>query len=178
MDIAGESARRRALQVAVATGSIAATGPISFLSRSSVPNGVLIVLPVKDSSVAKGVPDAVRGFVIGGFRIEQLIQHAVGLGGLDQRVRLTITDVTKMPGASDAVLYRSHDPKTESTPSAAALDLVTIRTLQLGGRTWELSFTPTLAYFSGERSVVAWLVLACGLLLTALVGAGALILTG
>jgi signal transduction histidine kinase/integral membrane sensor domain MASE1 len=178
IDIAGESARRNALQVAVATGSIAATGPISFLSRSSVPNGVLIVLPVKDSREEQGKHGAVRGFVIGGFRIEQLIRHAVGAEGLDGRVRLTITDVSTTPGASESVLYESHDSKPETDHSAATLDLRTVRTLQVGGRTWELSFTPTPAYFTDERSIIAWLVLACGLLLTALVGAGALILTG
>jgi signal transduction histidine kinase len=179
IDIAGESARRHALQVAVATGSIAATGPISFLSRSSVPNGVLIVLPVKDlRGNEHGTSDVVRGFVIGGFRIEQLIRHAVGMQELSERVRLTITDVSPSTLASDAVLYRSHDASNEREHSTAALNLVAIRTLQLGGRTWELKFTPTPAYFSGERSIIGWFVLACGLLLTALVGAGALILTG
>jgi signal transduction histidine kinase len=174
IDIAGEAARRKALQVAIATASIAATGPIAFMSRGSVPNGVLIVLPVQDDF--RSSDSAVRGFVVGGFRIEQLIRHAVGSKGLDPRMHLTIADVSNPTLTSEAVLYRSHVAMSES--NTATSSLTTQRTLQVGGRTWQLTFTPTLAYFSGERSIIAWLVLASGLLLTALVGAGALILTG
>jgi signal transduction histidine kinase/integral membrane sensor domain MASE1 len=178
IDLASEDARRDAVRTAILTQTIASTRPLSLLGNDASTDGILLVLPVTDLRAES--THALQGLVVGAFRTEQLIARAFGAESHDRRLRLKITDVT-MPNAAGetAVLYQSPiDAELPAEHNVAALDLSMKTSVIVAGRAWELAFTPTLAYLADTRSIVAWLVLACGLALTALVGAGALILTG
>jgi signal transduction histidine kinase len=50
--------------------------------------------------------------------------------------------------------------------------------VEIANRHWRVQFTPTLDYLAARQASSAWLVLAGGLLFTALIGAGALLITG
>jgi C4-dicarboxylate-specific signal transduction histidine kinase len=52
------------------------------------------------------------------------------------------------------------------------------RALEFGGRQWRLVFVPTLAYLANHETRTAWLALAGGLLLTGLLGAVLMVVTG
>jgi len=176
IDVAGETARAEAIATAMRTHAISATRPLSLLGGGPETDGILLVLPVFDLRTSP--QRDLQGFVVGAFRTEHLIARAFD-SDVSRRVRLTITDTTAGSGDDKALLYAS--PQESELPAQhnlAALDLASARTIVVGGRSWNLAFSPTLAYLEGERSIVAWLVLACGLALTSLVGAGALILTG
>jgi signal transduction histidine kinase len=175
IDLAGDPVRAEAVAAALRTNAIAATRPVAFLGGEPQTDGILLVLPVSD--LRGSSRHELQGFVIGAFRTEDLIAHAFK-GDAARRMRLAITDVSASAG-DPMLLYTS--PTETVLPAQhnlAGLDLGSARTILVGGRSWQLEFSPTLAYLEGERSIVAWLVLACGLALTAVVGAGALILTG
>jgi PAS domain S-box-containing protein len=178
IDLGSESARREALQTAVRTNAMTATRPLSLLGNTSKRDGILLVVPV--TTARTGTSPSAQGLVIGALRIDQLIAHAFTRGPNGRRMRLTITDVSSLELSRDEALVFSSPVDTElrAEHNVAALDLASSSKLNVGGRTWQLTFTPTLAYLEDTRSIVAWLVLACGFLMTALVGAGALILTG
>jgi sigma-B regulation protein RsbU (phosphoserine phosphatase) len=118
---------------------------------------------------------ALRGFVLGVFRIGDMVTSAPK--AFDPgNVIYSLHDHSAPPGEqllwehrpakkSNAGVLRSHRQETN------AAGLRYHNTYDIGGRNWTIFFAPTVGYLSAYRSWDVWTVLAGGLLFTSLVGA-------
>jgi PAS domain-containing protein len=147
---------------------------------------VVVFLPVYGQ---QGVPAtvearraALRGFVLGVFRIGDMVTTALKAFDPDSFI-YSLNDQTAPAGEqllweyhpaiqSNAGALRSHRQETN------AAGLKYRNTYDIGGRNWTIFFTPTVGYLSAYRSWDVWAVLAGGLLFTSLVGALILAVVG
>jgi signal transduction histidine kinase len=162
---------RMALARARSTGQETATLPFETHGAASV----LLIQPVyTDAAPAKPGNGANRllGILYLNLNLDTLFEPVLGKSLLARRMELTAVD-TADPAVAQ-VFQSVPVPRHAGKPLALSVQI----DLGIADRTWQLSFTPTLEFVSGDHAVIAWLVLAGGLLLSALVGAGALILTG
>jgi signal transduction histidine kinase/CHASE1-domain containing sensor protein len=171
-DLTVDPQRRTAMEQARASGGIAATAPIRLSPQSANVDGFLLIAPVHRyaANARETTNGDLLGYVVGILRINELIEGIHTDQLVDDRIVLTIEDT--QAAAGKRLLFRSTDAASESRRQ---MDLSTQVQLPVGQRHWLLTFKPPLEY---ADATVAWLVLAGGLLLSALVGAGALILTG
>jgi signal transduction histidine kinase len=174
-DMLSEPTRRLLLDRARDSGALTASGPVTMLVSRQPLDGFFLVraiyaneLPPRPSLAQRRA--LVRGFATCGFRTNEFVEGSLqGTPGHD-RIRLLVEDVS--PDGQAKLLYRSRHKAEER------LGFDYRRTLEVGDRRWRLSFEPTLSYVVDEKSLTAWFVLAGGLIVCALVGAGALVLTG
>jgi signal transduction histidine kinase/CHASE1-domain containing sensor protein len=171
LDLQSITPVREALQRARRSGAATATLPFETATGISV----LLIQPVH----ADGAPlqpgpsgDPLLGVLYLNLHQDTLFEPALGKSLRARRMELVAVD-TADPAAAPIFEMRAL-----ARPPGKPLDLRADMELGIADRTWRLSFTPTLEFVSGDHAVIAWLVLAVGLLLSALVGAGALILTG
>ncbi|HTE43578.1 MAG TPA: CHASE domain-containing protein [Steroidobacteraceae bacterium] len=168
-DVASEKRRHDALIAAALDNQVAATEPIELIQiRNS--NGLLLTLPVYANNESR-----VRGYVTAVFAMSQLMEAALHSKPMSGIVALSIDDVTN--GSDPVHAYKSKVTQ-DTGPLAAQLRFTTKIRLGVANRTWVLSFTPTLDYLAARQGPGAWLVLAGGMLFTALIAAGALLVTG
>jgi PAS domain S-box-containing protein len=113
------------------------------------------------------------GFVHAALRVNGLLDLGDSRELTNRRLHLTIRDPDAH--ADGAVLYRSF-PSSESRHELE--ELRSEIEVTVANRSWLLTFAATNDYGSGHHGAVTWLVLAGGLVLSVLVGGGALILTG
>jgi signal transduction histidine kinase len=171
LDLQSVEPVRAALASARSTGQGTATLPFETHGAASV----LLIQPVYGDATPTGPSlsdDRLLGVLYLNLRLDTLFEPALGKSLLAQRMELTAADT-----ADPATAHVFHS-RTAPRPAGKPLALRAQIDLGIADRTWRLTFTPTLEYVSGDHAVIAWLVLAVGLLLSALVGAGALILTG
>jgi len=162
---------RAAVARARSSGQETATLPLQTPRGTSV----LLVHPVyADAAPAEVGPSDTRllGLLYLNLHMDTLFEPALSKSLQARRMELTVVDSTER---SAAPVFRS---RTAARPAGKPLELRAQIDLGIADRTWQLTFKPTLEFVSGDHAVIAWLVLAGGLSLCALVGAGALILTG
>ena len=165
MDLQSLPGVRAALANARATGQQSATVPIDLPNGS----GLMLICPIQDASQAE---PALLGFLYLHVRIGTLLEPGLSRAPATKRMQLEVRDTGV--DARQGPVYSSVKPQAPGKPLGLRADI----DLDIADRVWRLTFTPTLEFVSGEHAIIAWLVLAGGLLLSALVGAGALILTG
>jgi diguanylate cyclase (GGDEF)-like protein/PAS domain S-box-containing protein len=149
----GEAARRAlqgALPVASAPlGLVASGGTGIVLFRSVGPPG--------------SPPVGLLGLVLDAHAFVSLAVKRSGFGGFE----VSLADITGgAPRALDGNIARPGRPADYQVR------------LSFGGRSYALRFSPTAAYMEEERGVISWTVLTAGLLLTALLGAMLLLMSG
>jgi signal transduction histidine kinase/CHASE1-domain containing sensor protein len=169
-DVASESRRQEALLTAARLNQVAATAPVELIQvRNST--GLLLALPVHAMDEPR-----VRGYVTAVFALSQLTDAA--LRSMQNRaiIDLDIDDVTNE--ALPVPAYRSGTGVKPATPLAEQLRFGNQIRMRVANRTWQLNFTPTLDYLAERQRPGVWLVLAGGMLFTALISAGALLVTG
>jgi signal transduction histidine kinase/integral membrane sensor domain MASE1 len=177
IDLGGEPARRAAIERARDTGEMTGSAKIPLAVVPSRPaDGFLLVQPIYDNDDPQTI-DArrahLKGYAVGFFRLSQFIGHSDIASVATNRVRFTIDDVTELPGRG----VRLFDYGPEAKPGTT-LDISVTRTFDVGGRRWRIVYQPTVDYVTRKTTFIIWLVLAGGLLFSAMVGIGALILTG
>ncbi len=113
-----------------------------------------------------------RGFVVGCFRIEDIVNTAM-MQGEPLGIDLTLYDLSAPNGERFLGFYSSRGQKTKSDSDADGLatqrnSIDNLTKLDVGGRTWAIFFTPTPEFYAAHDTRVGWLVLICGLVFTAL----------
>lgn len=177
-DLASDPVRRRALEHARDTGDPAATAPVELVQAGGSHDGFLIFLPLYDKSMPAQPSvaqrrDALLGFVIAVIRAQRLVTFAASGRASAKRMQLVMQDSE----GNSPPLYDS-GADTGASAYGIILPLQYRTTLDIAGRTWTLSFRPTSQFLASGDTLLAWMVLAGGLFFTALVGAGAMVLTG
>ena len=185
-DLASSLQRRKAIDQATESGTFAATSLVKLVQEKGKQFGLLVFLPVYPKghhpTNAYEREQSLSGFVLGVFRVRDLIEVAVG-GLKSPGVAFRVLDKSAVPG--ERLLYASDlrqealvdDPLTSenSLPEAA---LTSDAALDMAGRKWELKFFTTPAFFSTTRSSEAYLVITLGFLFTSLLGGFLLMVSG
>jgi len=150
-DLASDSARRAAIEAAIATRAPQTTGRITLLQDSRDEVGFLVVFPAFDDA------DRLRGLALGVFRIGDVVKRFAGVGEGRADLTLSIRDLAAEPG--EALLYPA---KSASRAGAVA----TSRLLRIGGRPWLVEAVATPEFVRRETGrlpevlLIAWLFLA------------------
>jgi PAS domain S-box-containing protein len=172
-DIASEPLRRVALQKALQTRNTAATAPIELVIAPGAADGTLLVSPVFASNEPSS---ALLGYAVGAIHVPQLLEAALSYSPITYSVHLRLADATD---GQDTLIHemkpRNPDPNDNWS---AQRGFEISRNISVADREWRMTFRPTLQYLAGHKPITAWLVLAGGLVFTAMIGAGALLVTG
>jgi serine phosphatase RsbU (regulator of sigma subunit)/integral membrane sensor domain MASE1 len=177
-DLASNSERLIAINRSRDTGRPTATARLTLVQEHEKQYGVIVFLPVFDF---KGEPDtvetrrdALRGFVLGVFRIGEMVASA--LKAFDPAtVMYALFDRTP---PQDKQLLWAHHPKLQSNADellnrsweTKSTYLQFRSNFNMGGRNWTMVFTPTADYLAPYQSWDLWAVLAGGLLFTSILG--------
>ena len=191
-DLGSETTRRQALDRARDSGKPAATRRITLVQHPGEASAFLLFVPTYeggpvDPDPSRGAAEAalapprlveqrrerLLGYALGVFRMVPLVEEAL-TNTKREGVQLQVLDVAAEPELR--LLYSSQPEKPLPASRTDGAEWST--ELDVGGRTWKLQFTPTLAYLGARQSWTSFLVLLAGLLFTSLLGAGLLLVTG
>lgn|GEM_PF-488830 len=174
-DIASDAIRSAALNVATQTQMPAATAPIRLVQEQGSSMGVLLLNPVyleeasqQQNASGNRIP---YGFAVGVFRVEQMLTHLFE-NGLPKGLSLTLEDKqTATP--EGGLLYQAGKISSPESSVFTWMD-----ELPFNGRLWRLTLYSSQEYMASNRSFLAWMVLATGLVLASLLQAFLLAMTG
>lgn len=166
-----------ALEHAARSGTTVATPPVR-LAEDEGPLGVILFTPLLDAEGSPGADDGIRGFVVGFFELQDLLDAALYSYSLDN-LHLALTDIDGTrrtdllgyPAQSDSRSSRSHS-------LAERLKLGWSGQFFVAGRTWQVDLIPRVEQVTAMRSNQPETVLISGLLLTAMLGTILLVLAG
>jgi len=175
-DITSNPVAAEALFRARDTGQTAATAPLTLVQEKKDDLGVVFYTPVYETASAPTTGEqrrqSIRGVVAAVFRIHALMIGAAGpkIEQADIVVRLLDISDKERP----RLLYSS------VTNGARKIlpDFSATRFLELGGRNWKLEYAASPKFIAANTTWNVWVVLSGGLLITALMGTGLLLLTG
>ncbi len=176
-DLASNSVRREALERARDTGLPIATARITLVQEKEQQFGFLIFHPVYEHKEQLGTIDDrrryLKGFVLGVYRVGEMFEKAVAEFdpfGID----VYLFDQSAPEGSR--FLY-VHPSRTRTEPIKTVMTEADVRkefhyagTIDVSGRKWVLILTPGPGFFSLQESSVAWIGLAAGILLSAILG--------
>jgi signal transduction histidine kinase/FixJ family two-component response regulator/HPt (histidine-containing phosphotransfer) domain-containing protein len=145
------------------------TAPVKLVQASGGRNGILLLLPVyaDQRQQAGGSP---YGYAVGTFYVEEMLSQSIG-GTLPASLIFELED----KGSTDENRMLFHSGK-KIQPQFAEFSWHS--DIEIGGRVWRISVYPTPEYFVENRTLLAWMVLAAGLLLVSLLQALLLAMTG
>ena len=174
-DITSNPIAAEALFRARDSGETAATGPLRLVQETANDVGIVLYKPVYSTpappSSLEQRRDSILGVVAVVVRLRSMIDSEIPtITSGDTLVRL----VDKTNAADPQLLYSSHKELVNNLPHA----LVETRSLDIAGRNWSLEYASTPEFMAKNTNWAVWLVLTGGLLITALLGTGLLILTG
>ena len=174
-DVTSNPTASEALFRARDTGRVAATAALKLVQDKEDDIGIVFYKPVYESPAPPASLEqrrkTIRGMVAAVFRIHALLRAEVPVA--DQvGIAVRLLDVSDKH--TQQVLYSSH-PESKRH---ALHDLAATRLLNLGGRQWKLEYSATSAFIAANTTWNVWVVLSGGLLVTALMGTGLLMLTG
>ncbi|PVZ13698.1 MULTISPECIES: diguanylate cyclase [unclassified Pseudomonas] len=159
LDPRSEPVRAAAFNQAVATAAAAASAPLKLMGiEPERAQGLLLVAPVYQAGTPAGAGPPM-GFVTAAVSIGQLMTEGLPKPGEDN-LRLTVRDVT-LP-AEPLLLY-------STGASAPGMPLMQTRTLQMGGRVYQLAIVPSEVFALANRTSTAQVALLFGGLLSVLV---------
>jgi PAS domain S-box-containing protein len=180
LDVAAESARRRALTLARDLNRPIASSPIGLVQGTG--RGFIVVRPVFAAGLPYETIEERRRYLVGYatavVRIADLVQTPVRELD-DADIELRLYDETA-PG-TQRLLYvhpRSAGATIRQPKAGQASRLGMTSAFELAGRRWIIQVAPWPRYLAAGRAWEAWAVLAAGLLFTGLLGAFLLVITG
>jgi len=171
-DLASNPDRLAALEQARDTGMMVATARITLVQETEEQYGFLLFHPVYRNGASKETladrRENLTGFVLGVFRVGDMVTHAVKRANLDNLTpHIDISLYDKSAPASEQPLLVGHsDAQGEAVvPSSFSF----ASNIKVGGRNWEVVVTshPLSAWLFWQ----AWAALVVGLLLTGLLSA-------
>ncbi len=160
-DFLSEPVRADALTRALASATPAASAPVTLVT-SGRPGVVL--LQAISSRADVGAPGAVLGMLL---QFDLYLAHALGQTGFDGFAARVddVTEPARVRVLHDDIGHPSYGDEY-------------LHQLQLGGRNYQLRLAPTAAYLAKHHGWQSWTVLTSGLLLTGLLGALMLLVSG
>jgi PAS domain S-box-containing protein len=166
-DLASNSVRRAALQHSATTGRMVATSRVILVQETADQYGALVFYPVyggelQPSSEAHRQATLI-GFALGVFRIQDIVEKIGTIPNPASGLRVAIFDRDAEPGQRLLYPKGAHFDRVEDLPKGFR----TVRTVQVGGRTWEIAAYPLPSAFRPSHWS-SWSVLAAGLLLISL----------
>lgn len=160
-DMYSEAIRREAMDRAIATGNVAASGPVELVQESGSEKqvGFLAYLPVKLPAFQTdyATNQTYQGFVYAPFRLGDL--HRRALENMNMPAEFQTTDM----GAGNAILAQSEAYKNV----AAGSGLKAGRDILIGGRRWRLSLAATQDFEGNNWRLATMLLGVVSLLLAA-----------
>ena len=186
-DLASNATRLDALNRSRDSGGNVATAPITLVQEKGNQAAFLVFLPVYHGDSNAAAPasvserrDRLRGFVLGVFRSGDVIEDAARADLAASGIELLVEDRGADEGKE--VLYdnRSQDLKEtlQVRPESAVDEVTTSTDIEVGGRQWHLSFTPTPRYLAAQATWHLWMVLVGGVLFSGFLGAVLLMMSG
>ena len=170
-DVASEPMRRAVLDRARDSGRAAVSDPLTLIQEFGRQRGVFLACPVYGGSAPRATVAERRqnlsGFVVLVLRTGDLVASALRPVAAD-RVIVALYDESAQPGNRELLAPQTLDGVTAPAGAASSIPI------EFADRHWVLQLT--LA--TGQRSLVAWAVLAGGMLFTSLLGAFLLAVTG
>ncbi|MEO5713401.1 MAG: CHASE domain-containing protein [Luteolibacter sp.] len=159
-DVGSEKRRREALERARDTGLPTATAPIRLAQERESQQGFVVFEPVysREVKTAEERREALVGFTTAVFRIGDLIELTLR-PMREKSVALSVFDE-----ADGQLLYRQPVAREPGAPQWET-------SLDVAGRHWTLLFEPTPAFHGQQANSLPWIVLGCGLTITALLSA-------
>lgn len=168
-DLASNSTRREALQLARETGQIVATRRIKLVQETTNQYGFLVFMPIyypfpEDTIVSRG--DNIKGFILGVFRIGDVIEEA--LQGLNDRIDFSLRDREDFLGFYDSVNQEAIGESEiknalKKSHFLCSKSLFCIHSLSIGQREWLIEFYPSENYLFSLRwgmlstLIIGWL---------------------
>jgi len=184
-DIASNPARREALDRARDTGKPVATSRITLVQEAEKQFGVLVVMPVYRNGFPSNTLETrrrnLKGYAVGVFRGGDIVKAALqdlNQEGLAYRLR------DQSATAENQFLFenRPYEQSIHTLKEMGAFGGTTLLEktfpIDFAGRQWVFEVSPTQGYLARHREENAWVILIAGMLLTTLVGAFILILSG
>jgi PAS domain S-box-containing protein len=178
LDAASEPLRRAALERARDEGAPAATAPLALEDGSASRAGTVVYRPVYGHGEPHGTPaerkKCLVGYVCAEIEIPEVVERA--LEGADlEGLRVALADTSD---PSRPILLAAHPAATVSASDFAGAERAHQVGRRFAGRDWRLLFESDASALLPRRSPQSWLVLAGGLLFTALLEAFLLVGTG
>ncbi len=181
-DVASESRRLAALSLARESSELAITASITLVQEHQQQFGFLGFIPVyrEDGRYSRsGSAANLEGFVVGVFRLGAIVERA--LAPLDPvAIDVIITD--ESAPVDERFLYASTaegGQKAVPEPELAAdTRLHRAKSIELGGKQWQIAFVPTSAYLDRLQTRIPLLSLLAGLAITLLATAYLVVVSG
>lgn len=172
-DIASDTHWHAAMEAASRTGQIVSTLPIRLIQGDGKNIGVLLLHPVFQPPpiAAESIQtQTLIGFAVAAFQINDIFAHYLN-HKLDSGLLVSLED-KKAPYRNRWLFHsgESIEPHTSR--------FLWQNTLSVADRDWQLSVFPSATYLANKYSPVAWIVLASGLILTSVLQAYLLTITG
>jgi PAS domain S-box-containing protein len=180
-DVNSESSRRIALERAADSGEPIAPPPIVPTGDPTAQRTILIYMPIyHDGAVTSDRREAVVGYVVAIFKMGEIVDLA-WKDSDSEAIDCWLYDET--PSDKHFAFYRgatqgNADAPIPPVPATTPGSLQRQTTIDAAGRHWVLQFAAGPAYLLKHRSTQAWAVLAGGMVLTGLLGAVLLVVTG
>jgi CHASE1-domain containing sensor protein len=180
-DIQSNTARASAIEMARRSGAAQATSPITLVQEGGTQKGVLLLLPVfeaADPDASEGPPHLrkLRGFAVGVYRLGNLLDDTFNGRGWDA-LNMRLVDV--MPSQNPVELSCYPTAMTCRIDKVAPEILPVVRrSLFFAGRLWELEVRPPADFVTSLGSASVPLILLRGLLLSGLLEAFLLLVSG
>jgi signal transduction histidine kinase/CheY-like chemotaxis protein len=174
-DITSNPIAEKALQNAIDSGKVSATGALKLVQEQGSDVGIVMYNPVFETEVPPPTVEQrrsqVKGVVAAVFRIKALMVKEVP-DIEDGSIDVHLVDISD--GNDPTELFGIH----HGDEGHVINDLSGIHALELAGRKWELRYFATPEFVAQHTTWNVWVVLTGGLLITAVMGTGLLMLTG
>jgi len=184
-DVASNPTRKKALEQARDTGHAIATARITLVQETGKQFGVLIFVPVYKNGAPHDTVAQRRqnlaGYMVGVFRGGDIVGAA--LRDLEQKgIEYRLIDESASPDErflhQSSQISRGIETLTEEGVFGASLPIKMSFPISFGERQWRLDITPNQTYLADNRPDNVWLILVIGMLMTAMVEAFVLVISG
>lgn len=184
-DVYSDPVRKEAIERARDTGKIAITQRVNLVQVADGQYGVLAFMPVYRNNLASETlaekRENIAGYVVAALKMEDVI--AAALENIN-RDKLPYRLVDKSSSIGEQLIsasdHKKHVPVrlSEKSTFGEGVPLVNSSTISIDGHQWQFEVVGTQSYMVAHYANSAWLILLVGLLLTIMVCAFVLTLTG
>jgi signal transduction histidine kinase len=174
LDFFSETNRRRAALLARRTGQLAASAPIGLVQARGTSLGFDLMVPVYGGPPSlTGAPRPWRGVVYAAFRVDNLLRGV--LGDLRPGTDLEVYDLgpaatvpANAPIGRKAIAFDLRPGRAARRQAAAR---TRVRTLEVAGRRWAMTYTYAGSLLTGGERAVPWVIAFAGVLVSLLAAA-------
>jgi len=169
LDITAEPIRRAAIEKAARTGKAVVSSHLKFMRPKLERWGFLILDPVFVDPKGPLQLSNLKGCVVAGLRTDEVVEAAIAK--LPQEgIYFDVRDVTESDEGNVLHVHGQRD--------GAAAEVWETGRLEVAGRRFLLTFSPTKSFVIAQKQWGAWAILACGLFFSGLLGAFLLVVSG